>query len=292
MPLANSAPLQNMTDAQFKQWVSRYWQDMSNLSPLGMGLPNLFGDGTDGDVILTSGTTQLDPYQIKQYRNLQINNGAILGCNASPAVMIIFVSQNMLVSGVLTVAHQGAAGGAGGVGGVGSPGTSNANGYCGAGGDGGAAAAGFGAGIGGSTIASHGAPGNAITEKDVAEFRLLPSKRENFILSWGAGGGGGGSATDNGGNGGQGGGGIVIFAQGLVVDTTGIITASAENGHPEVGSGADAGGGGGGGGGFIYIVTKSYSNQGSITASGGTGGAGHNAGWAGGAGTVIVEVIP
>lgn len=103
----------------------------------------------------------------------------------------------------------------------------------------------------------------------------------------GVAGGGGGymDATAGASSGGQGGGLIVIIAKGnITIGSGAIITANGLNGGVggngadggvSTGDGGGGGGQGGGGGGVVVLAYGgSYSNAGSITVNGGTGGAG------------------
>lgn len=98
--------------------------------------------------------------------------------------------------------------------------------------------------------------------------------------TWGGGGGGGGSGAP---------GGILwIASPSITVSATGLLTANGGNGGAggaggtcsgATGTGGNYGGGGGGGGGggnggLILLATPSYTNNGSVTVTGGTGGSG------------------
>lgn len=106
-----------------------------------------------------------------------------------------------------------------------------------------------------------------------------------------------------------GGGAIFIFVKGkLIIEDTGVITSDGGNGANGVGTyksggggavGADrdaTGGGGAAGGGIIAIVHNGdYTNNGSVAASGGKGGAKHSNGGTAGAdgsiGTVLITTL-
>lgn len=100
--------------------------------------------------------------------------------------------------------------------------------------------------------------------------------------SCGGGGGGGGSGAP---------GGILwLCAPHIVVNSGGTLTAAGGNGgnggnggSGSGASGSNQGGGGGGGGaggngGLIMLISKSYTNNGTVTVAGGTGGSGGSAG--------------
>ena len=119
----------------------------------------------------------------------------------------------------------------------------------------------------------------------------------------GASGGGGntyqsttGGSGGAGGNGGEyGGGAILISARKVIINATGILTVKGDNGlngtnggtGSNVGTSIASGGGGGGGGGggaaagSIIILYDSYTNNGTLTVSGGGGGSGGSGGLAG-----------
>ena len=115
-------------------------------------------------------------------------------------------------------------------------------------------------------------------------------------------GGNGGS----GGAGGKGGGMIVIMAKKIIVasgasiisngdaGTTGSSGQPANPGCGSVwgGSGGTGGSGGGGNGGYIYLVTKDYTNNGTVACAGGAGGgSGGSVGSAGNTGIVLQETL-
>ena len=108
------------------------------------------------------------------------------------------------------------------------------------------------------------------------------------------GGGGGGAGNPNGvggtGTGGEGTGGllILIVKGNLRIGPNGSITTNGI-----IGNGAAPGNGGGGsGGGILYIYYGgTLTNNGTVTANGGSGGSGFGAGGAGGAGTAIISKL-
>lgn len=135
----------------------------------------------------------------------------------------------------------------------------------------------------------------------------------------GNGGGGGGAGGSNnynfgeggfggdGGDGGRGGGTIIVVAREIEIGSSGVIKADGEdgsngnNGQNGVngsnsslgaqygnysgggGGGGASGGGGGGAGGLIVVIYQLLTNNGSITANGGSGGSGGVSGGSGGA---------
>jgi hypothetical protein len=305
--MVSHKPLPSMTDAEFKQWVFTWWPEMTNISPLGFGLPYLFGDGSDGDVVIAAGTTTITNTPIKQYMNLTVALGATLkadsyGCS-------IFVRERCSIEGTL---HANAANlysnGAAGLAGVGAGGAGGGEvrSYGGNGGGGGESeASGFDGGNGGINVINQAAAGGGtglVTEGAdgydmdtqytlLAAFTISQTERDKALFSYGSGGGGGGGGTvGDGGIGGNGGGYIILFANELTV--SGTISANGENGADGA---TDGGGGGAGGGGVIYIVTRKLTQTGTITSTGGTGGTGAGVGYDGGDGgngAVVKVTIP
>jgi hypothetical protein len=284
-----------------------------------------FGDGSDGDVTVSSSTTFNTP---KDYNNLTINASQTLSYNgANQTNAIIRVKGTLTVNGILSATGKGRAGGAGGAtqttnsgggftGTVGlqSWGADLTSGNSGAGGNGGTGH--VAGGVGGGAAGISGVSGDL---RIVADTRFNDA---NEILRaqpqiYGAGGSGGGGGSGGvgtsgyssggdggaGGSGGNGGGTLLVFAKNITIASGGIIESNgAAGGNGAAGtigngsSSADAGGGGGGGsggggsGGFVGVVYKSLTNNGNINANGGatgTAGAGGaaEAGGNGAAGT-------
>ena len=252
-----------------------------------------FGDGDDGDVVISSNTTLT--------RRMFYNN---LTVNATFALTLarhdIAVAQTLTNNGTIrddgsaggdaagTAAGPagpalpdddlggGAAGGAGGAGGVGGNGTASFPGN-----PGGAATGMGGAGsVGGASSKAGGAAGT----RTLAPWRIpfaMPLRDGSVRIKGGAGSGGGGggngSGTGNGGGGGGGGGGGAwarIRARDIV--NNGSITAKGGDGGDgaDASSGTEVGGGGGSGGpgGVMDIVYETFSPVGTITAAGGAKG--------------------
>jgi len=103
------------------------------------------------------------------------------------------------------------------------------------------------------------------------------------IIGTGGGGGGGANAgaSGTGGAGGRGGGVIIIVCK--TINNAGVIRANGANGAAAV---ANGGGGGGGGGGYVGVLYEAVSGSGvgTLTANGGSLGAGAGGGGNGGAG--------
>lgn len=262
---------------------------------------NLWGDGSDGDVTISTPTTLTrDMY----YSNLVIND------ELTPAGFRIFVNGTISGTGSI-VANNTNTGGNGGNasgntgGSAGSAGAALAAGYLPASLAGGAGTAGGG---GATTVAGSGQGGSAASGN--AATNCLPG------AATGAAGGTGGDGGDSGG-GGSGGessastGGsatAVTAANGgakahLNYVNLNIFRTIPDNGSPlsfkgngggaggtgggsggtdaggNTGSGGGGGGGGGGGsGGFIYILAKTVTGTFSISATGAAGGNGGNGG--------------
>lgn len=274
---------------QWAQDVERLWvPEAINFS---LGLPSLWGSGDLGDVVISS-NTNFDSHDIREYRNLTIDSGVTLGVSGSTLqVLILIAQQRITVNGTIDVSDKGGAGGAT----SGGDATDYAGSY-GASGGGGGGGTGTTGGDGGDTIESGGAGGSAgndgsngsaLTNINLADFRMLPTIREAILDSWGAGGGGGGNTS--GGVGGNGGGVVILIAPQIVIN--GTVNVSGEDGT--ISGGGPHGGGGGGGGGLVYAISKSFINDGTVNVSGGTGGvAGANGdGGNGGAGQLVSEII-
>ncbi len=259
----------------------------------------LFGNGTDAGITVTSGTTTIDVH--KQYAYVLVTAGTVTHTayftNAhSPGVT--FQSQNpvmVIVTGSITASGQGrqvqaagtgtgAAGNAGGLGGAGGggggSGTTSAAGGAGGGRIGWlllAATAGGGA-AGAITPGAGGVGTSAVTDTQLLAGYSLS-------CMGGGGGNGGGDGTNNGGRGGQSGGSVFIQAPAILVGTGASIVADGLVGANGVGGNA-AGGGGGGGGCVILNGINLNTSSGTVTAAFGAGGAkfGAGSGTAGGNG--------
>lgn len=221
-----------------------------------------FGDGSDGDVTISSLTTLTDD---KCYRNLTVNAELRTGG------LRIYASESVTIGAAGSITNSGG-NGAAGAGGQGALGF-----VLGYGGDGGFGFSGSDAfdsfgGDGGDASSSGGT-----ANRPSAKFGSLRSYVQaiiGYLLSNGDAGGGfnsqiGGGAGGGGGTGGGGGGGgpILIATPRLVV--TGSILAQGGNGN---------GTGGGGGGGVIILLYGSKTGAGTVSVAAGTGGTGAQAG--------------
>ncbi len=283
-----------------------------SISSLTNGL--LLSNGSDGDLTITSGATNIDLTSqnivVKQYNNISITGtGSLTFSNPNSAgTSIILLCKSFTctssTSPAIVASSLGASGGAGATyAAAGGSGAQNRDGNNGTAGLGIANyTANFGA-LGSGTTA--GALGGAVPT--IRTFGSSVSAYFQGLLPWllpGAGGGSGGAHWTNAaasqnittGGGGRGGAALAIISSGTW-NFTAVI--SVAGGDAVVGvvsnlSGAAmVGGGGGGGGGVFYGLWKSLvANSGTITTTAGTGGtslgdntAGSTAG-AGGAGGV------
>lgn len=271
-------------------------------------VPDIFGDGSDGDLVVTNGETHTEtvdvPHQSiveKKYNTLTIEAGGTYTTSACNAGLILRVKGDCTING--TIDQSGKAPktnpnntygyppelvcGAGGNGGSGN----GSNGHHSAGGSamasrpyGGGYGAGGGAASGNTWPGDEGGVGGDTvnTTIDVPDSQLfLKGTKGTTSTNAGAGqnGGGGGPALNAdayGGNGNYGGGVVLIFVGGTLT-ISGTINCSGNNGENGGNSSRNvgAGGGGGGGGGSIYIVhANSIQNTGNLTVNGGSAGPG------------------
>lgn len=274
---------------------------------------SFYGDGSDGDVTITAGTTTLTRDMF--YENLTVTSTGILAtggyrifvrdlCTIQTSGLIHRNGGAGLIpanSGVGGVAGAGASGsGTLGDGANGGAGASNANGangtgtssaYGGSGGAGGNSNDTGNGGTGGVATAPVAALGSGRHLGAAFGWTINTGTSSNLQWSGGAGGAGGGGGDTGSGGGGGGGGGVLVLAA-YRLDNEGAIQANGGVGGPAFG-GPDAagnGGGGGGGGGALWLITRGRTGAGTVTASGGIGGAGFLVGAAGAngsAGTVF-----
>jgi hypothetical protein len=243
-----------------------------NLNFANLRIEDRFGDGSDGDLIISTGTTTLDfqnqNFLIKKYKNLSITGNATLSFvnpHDNGSVAIIYIADTATITSSVVAIDLSGVGAKGGVG-------ASASGYD-------TFQIGWNdfykatAGAGGTTSPATGGTGIESFVNNNLGFRFL----KKYVLSVGSGGGAGASnqsgATQ--GDGGRGSGGIILFARKLSFNST--INANGLNGtNASVPSGAYyAGGGGGGGGGFVVIYSQQIINlTGTIQAKGGNGGNG------------------
>lgn len=239
-------------------------------------LSDLIGEGGDGALTVTSGTTTVTAGS-KSYTSIYVAPGATL--RFTDAEAYIGVTGDVEILGTLDLAGRGHAGGAGGatgrngkrgrglLGGGGGQGTSGGGLTGGGGGGGGNNAAGSDGGDG--TGGTGGSGGEQSPSRTSHYFRRFPP------MAGGGGGGGGAAAAVAGGNGGAGGGAVLLQARGSIyVASSATVTAAGS-----AGSSPD---GGGGAGGTIIFRAPSRDIQATPVVTGGAGnglGGNGSAGW-------------
>lgn len=236
-------------------------------------IPNYFGDGSDGDVVISTNTTLTrDMY----YNNLTVNSSITL----TPNGFKVFVKEELIVNG--TISAKGSNGGNGGNGG-----NSNSGGSPGTGGTAGVGETNGGVGSGGEgSNPAAAAPAAANATNSISIVNGVSGGNSTSARLGGTGNGAVGGTTTN-----------VFRPSSLIQSFTlfnnvGIFTKGAASGGGRGGPGLgddvgvhSFGGGGGGGasggvGGILAIYAKkvTVSATGSITAAGGNGGNGGNGG--------------
>lgn len=279
----------------------------------------MFGNGSDGALSISSGTTTLNTASkyVYNYTSVSITGTGVLatGANLQNKTLVILCQGDLTITSstvpCVDLRGMGGTNGTGGAHGVaGAAGTAGVAGATrmtqtasGGGGGDNVGSKGGGGGGGGAGWGNAGAAGNApaagtiaggtgssseVYDSSMTIDRILAI---THIGGGGAGGGGGangaGTGTD-GANGGKGGGSIVFIVGGNI-NITGTLNASGANGSQATngaGGGSDGGSGGGGGGGSICIFYGGSvtANTGTYTVSGGTGGAASSGAFPGGAG--------
>jgi len=274
--------------------------------------PLVFGDGSLGNVTISSNTTLsagTNGIKVLQYNNLTVNSGVYLEGNSADKVLVILVKDTLTINGTIRMDGRGGAGGAGGDvaygggagafgggggggtgagdrgGGGGGGGTAGSDSYFGGGGGGGAPpywnTGGWSKGKGGDGDTNAGGSGY-----NYMGNLLIPIHFEIARYLYGGGGGGGRSYGANGGNGG---GVIWIEARNIVWGSSGLISCNGTNGA------GGSGGGGGGAGGFIQAVYESKTGTSNLRVNGGAGGAssvGRNGGNGANGLAVEFKIIP
>lgn len=266
------------------------------------------GDGSDGVLTITSGTTTIDcagaVTVLKNYKSISITGtGALSFINpASTGTVIILKSQGNVTltsstAPMIDVSGMGAAGGTGGTGGTDTAGNSGTDGtqgvplqddvttHFGVSGK---------VGVNDTTGGVAGAGGTIYSNIFLYSRTAIKLSSKSIFLACGSGGGGGGSGrvnsggsgakSGNGGNGGNGGGGLIIecagawnFTTALGISVAGKPGANGASTNFNIGSAA-GGGGGGGAGGFLVALYKTLTaNTGTVNTAGGAGGVGGTA---------------
>ncbi len=240
-----------------------------------------FGNGSNGAYTATSNTTIAGGTY--NYTTFNINSGVVVTVTGTQP-LIIRCTGAVTINGTLTAA--GGNGGNGvtfstfGIGGAGVAGGGNGgNGvYVGS-----AAAGSAGAGPGGVGTAGGGWSGGG-----GAGYSAVGASSGNSGGGFGGpiygnadisgfesgSGGGGGSGGNSCGSGGGGAGGGLIFinsAVSITIGATGVVNVNGGNGGTD--GGGNCGGGGGGSGGSIIMQSPTMTNNGTLQASGGAGGA-------------------
>lgn len=276
------------------------WTGTNTFSGTTTGILRIYGDGSDGDLSITSGTTTINLASStvfeKNYNSISITGDGALaftGAHSSGTLIILKSLNGVTISTTkkyaIDLTNTGAIGGLKDSG-NGQNGTSlisniySSNLTAGAGG---AAAVYANANAAGGVIGSKTGlyyPTTTNELSNIASFYLLRG------LIGGSGGGGGtvfsgGGSGGSSGAGGASGGSLIILNGGQLNWTTSTINASGSAGasaitatDPVSGVKSGAGAGGGGAGGFVAIMSRNITNNyNSILVSGGAGGTGANA---------------
>lgn len=282
------------TDAQsFNEWLARV-QEWIVYAAATYG-DAIFGDGSDGNLLVDSGTGDTNLTETGFYEDVTIDDGAFLHTDG----YLLFVNGTLTITdgwvqwngnpgdagsvgGAAGAAHTatilagGRAGGAGGNNANGMAGSSSATSLASASGRGGTGGNGGGVTLGAAGGSNARSIGDTRSVQAATTGHVLANGTHTAITggAGGGGGGGGGAAGLFGGGGGGGGGVVIVIARNVVIVTGGIRANGGAGGAGENG-GASAGGGGGGGGqgGVIYLVTRNLTNAGTIEAAGGAAGA-------------------
>ena len=255
------------------------------------------GDGSDGALAITSGTTTIDlgnaPLVVKNYTSISITSTGKLAFSnpATGGTTILLKSQgNVTITSTATcidASNCGAAGGASVSDNSAGGGGTQTNGNTGTDGstfDLWTSHAGVGADPGGSPDAAGGAVLSMITA--FPSLTYFPPLYKNLFVGGGGGSGmaqlGSGAGNNISGVGGRGGGCLIIECAGAWNFTTasGIsVGGSAGGAATAAGTTGAAGGGGGGGGGCCYVLYNTLTaDSGTIVKTGGAGGDGDSVG--------------
>ena len=275
----------NYTLYHICQWLG--WLDAGTAENIDDLSLSVYGDGSDGALTASSGTTTLsrDTY----YTNITLSGTAVLDPNGYR----VFANGIVTLSGTAAIRSNG--GDASGAT-AGAPaytnGTLGIPSLAGPGsttnGTGGApltVCRGGASGAGGDGLSGTGGTGGTATAPTavMGGYRHAPANL-GYIFGTGAGtvlmslirpgcgGGGGGGSTGDVGGGGGGGGGVICLAAKQIITDVGTIIA-AQGGDGADGANNNCGGGGGGGGGCIFITTRDRSGlAGTVSVAGGGAG--------------------
>jgi hypothetical protein len=255
--------------------------------PDGSGF-NLFGDGSDGDVIIDNGTIKLNTDMY--YNNLTITGTGILNSSGYR----VFVKYNLTLDDGAKIVNNGSNGFDQFSGSIG-PGAPA--GTLGGGGNGGNGANGINGSVAGSStnpglfgsllsnLFSGAKGGDNITSGAVGgiatgnpniyggskilnlfPYNVTMRNLNGQALQGGCGGGGGGSGQILSGGGGGGGGGVIgVYAFNIIGPASGSALIQAKGGDGGTGQIGVGGDGGGGGGGLILVVYHTSSDLVNIT---------------------------
>lgn len=276
----------------------------------------LFGDGSDGDVTISTDTTLGDSgvgVKVMKYNNLTINAAKYLTAHANDKVLVLLVKGTLTINGTIKMDIRG---GDGGVGSATYPGGGGAGAFGGGGGEGSGAVAGGGGGGGGfkgmgwSETLGYGNYSYGGGKRTIQAFYDAPDifvvTNQNYeaipAIGYGIGGNGTKGAADAGLNlvspkslfifeifrylyGGGGGGGNASGYDGgrgggiIWIEANNIVWGGSGLITSNGGAGVTKGGGGGGGG--IQVVYKSKTGSSTYQATGGAAGGNAGAGAAG-----------
>ncbi len=254
------------------------------------------GDGSDGNLSITSGTTNINLNQIYEYKTIDIGASGTLSTASSNGLMWIKCKGDCNIAGTINLQGKGGPGGAQNTSGAGDPGSNGyntssfdaSNHFGGAGqagsedssGGGGGGSISAGTGGAASSSASGSSGGTALTASKFEQYAMALNRA--LYIAAGSGGGSGGVGSDGAGAdgfagaGGAGGGAIIIEVWGKLT-ISGTINCAGANGSnasaPSGGGNYALGGGGGGGGGLILIIYyDDFSDTGTYNVAAGSGG--------------------
>ncbi len=265
-------------------------------------MKNLFGNGGDGGLTLSTNTNFSEP---KEFTTLTINEGVTLSHTlSSNALLLIRCTTACYINGTINMSGKGYQGGEANSNETRYAAKGSALPFLWAGGGtnfpggyplGGATQGGFGAGSGGAggTLSS-AAPSANGGSFDITRHKYFA--RQLIFDQMPLLGGGGAGVGNNNVAGGNGGGGILIFAP---VISFGANAQIISNGNAGDSGGKSASSGGGGGGGSATFVCKSCTGTPSTSFSGGAGGTSssnfgtsYGNGGSGGNGGMVIVVLP